>query len=250
MQGKHYFSEEKTGDKIRRKIPSFLTRVPSTSIKPAKHELAYNRYVLGANKDALILNLGSGNEKTATPKRARGKGTTINLDIFPHSEAHVVADGHYLPFLNGVFDGVYMIAVLEHMYNPFAVAKEVTRVLKTGGFVLAASPFIFPIHGAPNDYFRFTDEGLRQLFSGFREIECDAHGLPTRALIEFLIEYIAAFSDNRYLAFALSYVVSRLLYPLKYIDKYLQKKKRAHNVCGSFYYVGTKESANTSLSDA
>jgi SAM-dependent methyltransferase len=203
--------------------------------------MAYSRYVLGASDDALILNLGSGNEKTSAVQRDKGRRRIINLDIFPHGEAHIVADGHYLPFVDQVFDGVYMFAVLEHVSNPFVIAQEVARVLKPGGFVLAAAPFIHPRHSSPSDYFRFTDDGLRQLFSCFREIECGAHGLPTRGLIEFLRAYVAAFSDNRYLAYALTYIVSYLFFPLKYLDKYLQNKKSAHDTCSSFYYVGLKE---------
>lgn len=249
LQGDNYYGQETVGDKWRKRLPSFLTHIPNTFIEPAKHELAYNRYVLGANEGAVMLNLGSGSEKTHTPERAEDHGTIINMDIFPHSGAHVVADGHHLPFVDDVFDGVYMLAVLEHVQNPFAVTQEVARVLKAGGFVLVASPFMYPVHSSPSDYFRFTDEGLRQLFPGFREIECGAHGLPTRGLIEFMKAYISAFSDNRYIAYALTYIVSYLLYPLKYIDKYLQRKKNARNVCSSFYYVGSKESTETIIND-
>ncbi len=241
LEGDNYYGSETTGTRLRKRVPSFLTRTPSTFIKPAKHEVAYNKYVLGAPDSALLLNLGSGSERTGTKERPPGKGTIINLDIFPHSGANVVADGHYLPFEDGTFDGVFMVAVLEHVYNPFEVTREAARVLKPGGFVLVASPFIYPIHSSPSDYFRYTDDGLRQLFPGFREIECVAHGLPTRGLIEFMKAYIAAFTDNRYLAYALSHIVAYLLYPLKYLDWYLQKKERARNVCSSFYYVGSKE---------
>lgn len=248
-QGAHFFGEETEGDSFRKRVPPLLTRFPSTFIAPDKYESAYKRYVLRANDGALILNLGSGSEKTHTRNRSKGNGIIINLDIFPHSEAHVAGDGHYLPFVDEAFDGVYMLAVLEHVCNPFAVTQEVARVLKPGGFVLVAAPFIYPLHGAPSDYFRFTDEGLRQLFLGFKEVECGAHGLPTRGLLEFLKAYVAAFSDNKYLAHVLAYAISYLLYPLKYLDKYLQKKKRTHHVCSSFYYVGLKESAGTELVD-
>ncbi len=245
LEGRHFFGEETVGDRFRKKMPSFLTRSPSTFIAPDRIELAYNRYVLGTNDNALILNLGSGSEKTGTRKRPKTNKTIINMDIFPHSEAHVAADGHYLPFVDETFDCIYMVAVLEHVSNPFMVAHEVARVLKRGGFVLVACPFIYPMHSAPSDYFRFTEEGLRQLFPSFREIECAAHGLPTRGLIEFLKTYAGAFFDNRYLAYASTYIVSYLLYPLKYLDKYLQKKQGAHQVCSSFYYVGMKPSGDT-----
>lgn len=223
-------------------MPSFLTRFPSTFIESAKHELAYSRYVLGAGDGALILNLGSGGERTYTRKRAVGRATIVNLDIFPHSNADVAGDVHHLPFVDQAFDVVYMLGVLEHLCDPFAATREVSRVLRPSGVVLVTCPFIFPMHGSPNDYCRFTDDGLRGLFPGFRELECGAHGLPTRGLLEFLRAYAGAFSDNKYLSHVLSYSVSYVFYPLKYLDKYLEKKKKARRVCSSFYYVGSKES--------
>jgi hypothetical protein len=37
-------------------------------------------------------------------------------------------------------------------------------------------PFLFPFHGAPSDFFRFSDRGLAQLCSGFRVLRAEALG--------------------------------------------------------------------------
>jgi hypothetical protein len=33
-----------------------------------------------------------------------------------------------------------------------------------------STPFLLPIHDAPADYFRFTEQGLRSLLEGFRDV--------------------------------------------------------------------------------
>ncbi|MBN1288163.1 MAG: methyltransferase domain-containing protein [Actinobacteria bacterium] len=65
---------------------------------------------------------------------------------------HMLSDAEALPFKDGSFDGVFMVAALHHLPNPEAALKEVKRVLKPGGiFVAGTEPntwqhkTIFPI---------------------------------------------------------------------------------------------------------
>lgn len=61
------------------------------------------------------------------------------------------------------FDGVVCHQVLEHVRDPFAAAREIARVLKSGGLVIVSVPHLSRRHELPNDYFRFTPEGLGQV---------------------------------------------------------------------------------------
>lgn len=45
-----------------------------------------------------------------------------------------------LPFPDGYFDGVTMLAVLEHIFDPYAVIKEVHRVMRPGGELVIDVP--------------------------------------------------------------------------------------------------------------
>jgi ubiquinone/menaquinone biosynthesis C-methylase UbiE len=57
----------------------------------------------------------------------------------------VAAAGEQLPFVDGCFDVVISLQVLEHVQNPEAVMKEVFRVLKPGGFFfLACENYLAP----------------------------------------------------------------------------------------------------------
>jgi len=55
------------------------------------------------------------------------------------------------------------IQVLEHLNLPQISINEATRVLKPGGKLLMSTNFLYPIHGEPHDYFRFTKYGLEDL---------------------------------------------------------------------------------------
>jgi SAM-dependent methyltransferase len=71
---------------------------------------------------------------------------------------------------------VLSIAVLEHVRDPFRCAAEITRVLKPGGQLFCAVPFLQPLHGYPHHYFNATPQGIRRLFED--ELEDVAVSVP------------------------------------------------------------------------
>ena len=66
----------------------------------------------------------------AAVQTARGRGL----------DAHVVEDAASLPFEDESFDAAVCLDVLEHLFEPQLAAAEITRVLKTGGVLIAATP--------------------------------------------------------------------------------------------------------------
>ena len=65
------------------------------------------------------------------------------------------------PISSDTFDICLMFNLLEHVYNWDNIFLESDRVLKNGGDLLILIPFLYPIHGAPNDYKRVTDQYLK-----------------------------------------------------------------------------------------
>lgn len=88
----------------------------------------------------------------------------IGVDMSLNSFADVIADNHNLPFKDNVFDVVIITEVLEHCVNEYQVINELRRVAKNQALVYLTLPFIFPLHGIPYDFQRFTKYKLEQLF--------------------------------------------------------------------------------------
>lgn len=60
-----------------------------------------------------------------------------------------------------------LLDTLEHVQRCTAACREVFRVIKPGGSVLASSVMDFKIHDHPYDYWRFTPEALNLMLEPF-----------------------------------------------------------------------------------
>lgn len=88
--------------------------------------------------------------------------TTVNIDA--DAQPDVLADAAQMPVTDALFDGAWCLNLLEHVVDPAAVVREMARVLKPGSRVVCFTPFLVRVHGHPQDFHRFTDTALRQLF--------------------------------------------------------------------------------------
>ena len=98
-------------------------------------------------------------------------------DIHAAPGIDVVGDAHTLTahVAPGSLDGVFSIAVLEHLAAPWRAAAEINRALKPGGETWHVTHQTWPVHETPNDFFRFSDQALRALFgpaAGFEVLDC------------------------------------------------------------------------------
>jgi len=107
-----------------------------------------------------------------------------HVDIHPGPGVDIVADVHALSAAVGA--GEYAIVVsrslLEHVAAPWLVAAEIGKVLAPGGVTCHLAPWTWPTHAQPNDFWRLSDEGLRQLFgpaTGFRVLRTGMTGAVT-----------------------------------------------------------------------
>ncbi|MBW1820036.1 MAG: methyltransferase domain-containing protein [Deltaproteobacteria bacterium] len=100
----------------------------------------------------------------------------IGVDLYEDANVDVVADAHYLSRHIPIesVDILFSLSVIEHLQCPWLAAAEINRVLRVGGEVFINAPHSWPVHEAPNDFWRFSDEGLKVLFGsslGFEVLE-------------------------------------------------------------------------------
>jgi SAM-dependent methyltransferase len=74
---------------------------------------------------------------------------------------------------SAAFDFVLMFNVMEHIYNYKNLLDETVRILKPGGKLHGFVPFMWHYHPDPNDYFRFSEQALKNIISrdGLSEVK-------------------------------------------------------------------------------
>ena len=100
----------------------------------------------------------------------------LGTDIEPGEDVDIIADVHRLTRATGEeqFDIIISLAGFEHFKYPFLAAHEIMKALRIGGLIYIETVQTFPLHYAPSDYFRYSQEGLEALFGtkmGFRVLE-------------------------------------------------------------------------------
>lgn len=102
---------------------------------------------------------------------------TDHLDtLHGHDHIDLVGSAYAIPAPDGSFDCAICTAVLEHLEEPEQALRECLRLLKPGGTAVYTVPFIWHVHEAPRDFFRFSRYGIEHLFrkSGFDLVEIRA----------------------------------------------------------------------------
>ena len=99
--------------------------------------------------------------------------------------------------LRGYFDVIVCTQVFEHVRHPFASATAINNMLAPGGLIYLTIPFIERTHighvsedhTKPVDHFRYTLQGVRELWAGKSDLTALAeygagHSLLTHAHLE------------------------------------------------------------------
>ena len=114
-----------------------------------------------------VLDFGGG-RRAEYMKYLKGEADILSVNIdADYDPTHIVTPGAPLPFEDAGFDRIITFNTLEHIYDDRAALADLTRVLKPGGTLQIIVPFIYPVHGDPDDYNRHTlswwGETLRRL---------------------------------------------------------------------------------------
>jgi SAM-dependent methyltransferase len=88
----------------------------------------------------------------------------VGLDFVDNPLAQLRGPAEELPVEDASFDVVLCTQVLEHCEDPARVVRELRRVTRTGGRVLASTHGVQTYHPSPVDHWRWTHTGLELLF--------------------------------------------------------------------------------------
>lgn len=69
-----------------------------------------------------------------------------------------------LPDDAGTFAHIECMSVIEHSRRPWKLAENVENLLQLSGTLHVSAPFVWRVHGYPDDLWRFTTSGIRELF--------------------------------------------------------------------------------------
>ncbi len=95
-------------------------------------------------------------------------GIDADYGFYGLGAVDIVGVADALPLTDASADALLSNVVLEHLPDPEAAMKEMHRVLKPGGLLFISFPFLYPLHAAPHDYFRYTVHGFAAM--------CRRHG--------------------------------------------------------------------------
>ena len=124
-------------------------------------------------KNPKILFVGSGGELNEYVKNF--SSYLYSIDIDPSRKPDQIIDltnpNFCQNYLGEKVNLVCIFEVLEHTKNPSLAIKNIYNLIDKDSVVLLSTPFIFNIHDAPNDFYRFTKYGLKEIFKDFSKVE-------------------------------------------------------------------------------
>lgn len=115
-----------------------------------------------------VLDVGCG-VKPYYPFFAPVASEYVGVDVVENPAAELLGPVEALPVDDASFDVVLCTQVLEHCDDPGQAVRELRRVVRPGGRVLASTHGVQVYHPSPTDYWRWTHTGLRRLFEGNAE---------------------------------------------------------------------------------
>jgi SAM-dependent methyltransferase len=147
-----------------------------TASRVAWHVLSQNRrllqrqqrMLLAASGGKRVLEVGSGQRRGVKPFQSAVKfarpDTLFQMTDLDPSLGHRVLDIREPGVDLGRFDLVLCCNVLEHIADLGEAIDGLAAVCKDDGVVFASTPFIYPYHDEPGDFWRPTAYGLEFMF--------------------------------------------------------------------------------------
>jgi SAM-dependent methyltransferase len=134
----------------------------------------------------------------------------------------VVSDAYAIPLEDDSFDTILLTEVLEHLERPQDALAECARLLRPRGHLILTTPFAWPLHEEPRDFFRYTPHGLRYLVetAGLEVVELrPLSGIWTTISLQFAYAMLRHRPRAPALVDALAVGTQRLAWELDRLDR-------------------------------
>ncbi|MDD5449066.1 MAG: methyltransferase domain-containing protein [Candidatus Omnitrophica bacterium] len=115
-----------------------------------------------------VLSIGSGDDNDKEGGKYRdyfknGSSYTTSEISHDHKCDKVLDVRNLSEITEAAYDCVFCSGVLEHVDDYLKGLHEITRILKSGGILLIGLPFRQAVHMRGQDFWRFTEYGIRHL---------------------------------------------------------------------------------------
>ena len=181
------------------------------------------------NIGGVVIDLGGGKNPSYERFWSIKPEKLIRVDISEKAEPDIIADlNKNLPFSNNFADAIFLFSIIYILKDPGKTLREINRILKPGGKLFITSPFIFNEAREPNDYWRFTGEGLEKLLreSGFDDILIKPIGERFSAAV-YLISPFLLFWPVKFIFYCAAVV----------LDRFIPQKLKLKQPCPIGYFV-------------
>ena len=153
---------------------------------------------LAGEGERRVLDIGCGTKPYAAWFRPIAEYVRLDIMDGPMVDV-VVKPNEKWPLSDAYYDVIICTQVLEHVEDLEHTLREMKRVLKPGGIIVASFPFIYNEHGIPHDYRRFSAYGAERLFLDMNLITVERQGgIGSTAAILLLNFWDATLSLNFY----------------------------------------------------
>ena len=146
----------------------------------------------GNKKELKIVDIACG-DKPYVQLFEKNAQQYIGIDM-KNQNIDIIGSAEKLPFVDDYFDVALSTQALEHIRNYQAAVDEMHRVLKPNGIAFLTTHGVWEIHGAPHDYWRFTEYGLKEVFRQYNEVEIIKNGGAILCFFQIFNIYLGKFS--------------------------------------------------------
>lgn len=137
----------------------------------AHHAWAIRHFLINQEKrlqdNSIIVDAGAGQCQYKEIFSKRHKYVAVDLGVgdkdWDFNHVDIVAPLDNIPLDSEYADVILLNQVLEHVYNPKEVLKELSRILKKQGVILGTVPQNAGEHQVPHDFFRYTRYSLKKM---------------------------------------------------------------------------------------